>query len=554
MIGMGIPEINSIWLITLGKVIIHSFWIGFAMTLLVKMLFLLIREDLAEIKYWISTTALFSFSFIIVFLFIRIFRIDSSLIPAVNHPIGLNLQQNLSNSGYQGGKAGIPLLTYIIFSYLYFAGVLIFILKWMISVINLVYLRKSSSLLKGDAEALLVKMQRRVGINGTISLRLSDRIDSPAVIGFLKPSIIVPVGMLTHLPMNQVEAIFLHELSHLKRYDFVINLLQVFIETIFFYHPAVWFLSSTIRIEREKSCDDFVIRKHGNSLIYAKALMNLTEFKIPAAAIAPSANGGNRNLLFKRINRILNEKPMKTNMREKLITPLLIVISGIILFSVSSFSSGFNIRQTDGSELELKSADRSGLDENSESSIELRDAMQAVTVMDTVPELPSEALEDPEIEKKLEQLRIAEEAIAEIDWEEIRADMEFDIDMDSMKIEIKEALREIEEIDWEAIREDIRMDMSELEGIDLDDMMEDVRKSLDEIDLEAILDEARKSIEDIDMEKIREDIELSMKSIDFEEMHADIEKACEDIDFDQIKIDIEKEKEKIKKEIQELEK
>src|SRR5258706_667642 len=110
-----------------------------------------------------------------------------------------------------------------------------------------------------------------------------------AVIGWLRPAILTPVGMLAGLPVAQIEAILLHELAHIRRLDYLVNLAQGCVEAVMFYHPAVWWISSVIRAERENCCDDIVVDYTGDAREYAAALATL-EYRRSAAGSATGWN------------------------------------------------------------------------------------------------------------------------------------------------------------------------------------------------------------------------------------------------------------------------
>ena len=101
------------------------------------------------------------------------------------------------------------------------------------------------------------------------------RVDTPTVIGWLRPVVLLPVAALANLTPDQVQAILAHELAHVRRHDFVVNLLQTIAETLLFYHPAVWWLSHRIRVEREHCCDDIAVEVCGDPVGYAEALTTL---------------------------------------------------------------------------------------------------------------------------------------------------------------------------------------------------------------------------------------------------------------------------------------
>jgi GWxTD domain-containing protein len=151
-------------------------------------------------------------------------------------------------------------------------------------------------------QQMLERLAARVRIARAVTLWESCLADVPLVIGFVRPVILIPVGMLAGLPAAQVEALLLHELAHIRRHDYLVNLLQVFVEGLIFYHPAVWWMASVIRAEREHCCDDLVVATQGDAYLYASALAALENNRGGARQPALAANGGS---LVKRIRRLL---------------------------------------------------------------------------------------------------------------------------------------------------------------------------------------------------------------------------------------------------------
>jgi GWxTD domain-containing protein len=148
----------------------------------------------------------------------------------------------------------------------------------------------------------LDQLAQRVRISRQVMLLESCLADVPVVIGYLRPAILVPVGLLAGLPASQVEAILLHELAHIRRHDYLVNLLQMFVEGLLFYHPAVWWISAVIRAERENCCDDVVVATQGDAYAYASALAALEERRAVAGDAVLASTGGS---LVKRIRRLL---------------------------------------------------------------------------------------------------------------------------------------------------------------------------------------------------------------------------------------------------------
>ncbi len=142
---------------------------------------------------------------------------------------------------------------------------------------------------------------RRLRIARSVTLLSSTRIVVPAVIGCLKPVVIVPPGLLAGFPAPALEAILAHELAHIRRHDFVVNAAQCVAEVLLFYHPAVWLISKRIRIEREQCADDLAIAASGDRLTYINALVSLESARAESLALAVGAHGH----LLARIRRLI---------------------------------------------------------------------------------------------------------------------------------------------------------------------------------------------------------------------------------------------------------
>jgi TonB family protein len=151
-------------------------------------------------------------------------------------------------------------------------------------------------------------LRRRCGVAARVHLGVSDRVDSLVVLGWLKPLVLVPAGAFLALSPEALEALLVHELAHVRRRDFLANLAQTLAEALLFYHPAAWWLSRRIRLEREHCCDDAAVRACGDPVLYASALAGLEELRSPSNVIpdlAPAASGGK---LMSRIQRILRPR------------------------------------------------------------------------------------------------------------------------------------------------------------------------------------------------------------------------------------------------------
>jgi beta-lactamase regulating signal transducer with metallopeptidase domain len=150
-------------------------------------------------------------------------------------------------------------------------------------------------------EARFVVLAQRLRASRSVKLVVSAIAQTPAVVGWLKPVVIVPAGIFAGLTTVQIEALLAHELAHIVRYDYLVNLLQTAAETLLFYHPAVWWVSKTIREERENCCDDLAVEVCGDRFVYVQALTDLEQMR-QAPGMAMAANGGT---LLSRIERLL---------------------------------------------------------------------------------------------------------------------------------------------------------------------------------------------------------------------------------------------------------
>ncbi|GEM_PF-3074088 len=177
-------------------------------------------------------------------------------------------------------------------------------------------------------------LARRLGVVRPVRFLVSERIGVPSAWGVLRPLIVLPASLLAGLPSEQVESILLHELAHVRRHDYLVNLAQTVVETILFYHPAVWWVSAVVRREREHCCDDAVVVALGDPMPYARALLHLEERRQILPHPTLSAKEGN---LMNRIARILGAKP--TPIRLSPLAPILAALGVAVLVSGGAFQA-----------------------------------------------------------------------------------------------------------------------------------------------------------------------------------------------------------------------
>jgi beta-lactamase regulating signal transducer with metallopeptidase domain len=198
---------------------------------------------------------------------------------------------------------------------LWFIGVVFLSSRLLIS-----FVRVRTMASRGVREAgeewqrVAARLAEALGLRRAIRLLESAAVEVPSVLGSFRPVILLPASTLTGLTPEQIEMVLAHELAHIRRHDFAVNLLQAFVETLMFYHPAVWWMSSRVRVERENCCDDLAVSVCGNPIQYARALTRLEELRAGALPMVVAANGGS---LLDRIRRIAGGRPESTGLSSR---------------------------------------------------------------------------------------------------------------------------------------------------------------------------------------------------------------------------------------------
>ncbi len=185
----------------------------------------------------------------------------------------------------------------------------------------------------------LANLARQIGVSRSVRLLESALTRIPIVIGHFRPLILLPASALTGLTPGQLEAILIHELSHIRRYDYLVNLVQAFIETLLFYHPAVWWVSRRIRIERENCCDDLAVNVSGDRVTYARALVAMEELRQSSAHLALAADGGSLLCRIQRLVDIPASGQSRSTRSFAGVLVLVMVISIIIGLKLPAFGS-----------------------------------------------------------------------------------------------------------------------------------------------------------------------------------------------------------------------
>lgn len=300
----------------LGWSILHSLWQG---TLIYSIVYFFIIGQPKISAKWRHMVALFS-QYVVFLAFITTFGISLNTKNQFMSPetVVQNLSQNTAISmtdivaSYL--QSALPW-----FSALYLVGILIQIIVCCNSYARLNFIRKTG--VSGAPEAWvesLNDLKTKIGINSNIILQLSNKITVPLTLGHFKPIILFPFTLVNNLDITQVEAIILHELSHIKRCDYLLNLIKISIETLMFFNPFIWLLSRQIESERENACDDFVLGYTGSPIAYAQTLMSVELLRSDAPPQYAMAATNNKHYLLNRIKRITKMEQKYNRIRQDL--------------------------------------------------------------------------------------------------------------------------------------------------------------------------------------------------------------------------------------------
>ena len=299
----------------LGWTLLHAIWQGFALVLPTAVALHLLRDRSSVVRYRVGVAALFAQLLASALTFSWYYEPVGSVLTAVqplSEPAALPVRwQTLTQTLPWHQQTQQFLESHLSqFVLIYLLGVIVFGLRlaggWL-------YLQRLSQTALPPATArwtsLTEQLRALLNIRAVVRVRESAYIAVPMVVGVLKPILLLPLGLATHLSLREVEAVLAHELAHVKRYDYGVNLVQSLIEVLYFFHPALWWLSARVREEREHCCDDLAVQAcGGDGRMLAQALARVEELRLaevgtPALAMAFATR---RQQLLHRIRRVLH--------------------------------------------------------------------------------------------------------------------------------------------------------------------------------------------------------------------------------------------------------
>jgi beta-lactamase regulating signal transducer with metallopeptidase domain len=335
----------------LGLVLLHFLWQGLALMGLAWAAMAACRTAQARHAIAVATLALMLLAPAVTFLVVRP-RSSAAVWPLAGSSTAAHQVSRTAARWLAAGSAltsAIPTPrrmprsrpdVYLWLAEAWLAGVIFFSLRAAGGMLALARLRRREvQPLGADLLATCLDLQRRLGLAGVIRYCESRQLDAPAVIGWFRPVVLLPITALTGLSPQQLEAVIAHELAHIRRLDAFVNIFQATAETLLFYHPAVWWVSGRIRAERENCCDDAAVEVCGAPADYARALVLMEAWRT-APTMALAANQGS---LKARVTRLLGPRKVNPEIRGAGFAVTLLGVASMLLAGNSLLGFAHNV-------------------------------------------------------------------------------------------------------------------------------------------------------------------------------------------------------------------
>lgn len=282
----------------LSSALLHFIWQGIAMGFLLWIALFLLRRSSADVRYFVSCGALVLLALAPGVTALSLYepRAAASLSwKTLSDPMTGQTKDIAAPAA-----SALRLEEWILPAW--GAGVALFALRLMWCWGHTSALRRTGAPAEDAFVAMVSRAAERIGVKRRVRVLMSSLAEVPSVVGWIRPVLLLPVSVATGISAEQLEALIAHELAHVRRHDYLVNLAQAVMETVLFYHPVVWWVSSRIRYERELCCDDAAVAALGDRATYARALARLEEVRL----VRPSlAMGATRGPLYHRIERLL---------------------------------------------------------------------------------------------------------------------------------------------------------------------------------------------------------------------------------------------------------
>jgi bla regulator protein BlaR1 len=376
----------------------------------------------------------------------------------------------------------------------YVLGILLLGLRMIISFGNLRTIRKQVLPVSIALQERFSSLLKLIAIKKNVAIYFSGHINVPLMMGHLKPIVVLPVALINKLDWQQTEAILIHELAHIKRMDYLFNILQSVMEVFLFFNPIVWWFSGIIRKEREHCCDDITVQHTDQPVKYAEALLQLELSKKSLLPAMAAAGNNKRHSLLNRIKRIVEMKNTSKRSPQSIFATLTFLMFFAILFCYYTTVAQEPKKDEPKKQTEQTSSSTSDVTSNEE------------------PPVPPQPLEppvvspEPPVPPNINEIvcnatNAANVAMANINWDDINN-------------AISQAGVELGKVDWDDIGKD--MDDAQKDIDDAQKDMDDAQKDMDNIDMSEVnnaLNSAQQAMKEINWEDIGNSINAGFQSV-----------------------------------------
>jgi len=333
----------------LGWTLVHSLWQGAAAAVGFALLMIFMRKYRSQTRYYIGVMTIMLVLAMAVVTFVNIYNGGAAgAVTAGQNPGAAALITGSVEIEESGSiiaffkhyfNRHLPLLVTA-----WLLGILVLVLRFAGGFIynQRIKVHRTRPLSKNWQDRLEA-LCRGIGIQRPVRLVESALVKMPMTIGHLKPVILFPLGLVMGLPRDQVEALLAHELAHISRRDYLVNIMQNLVDIVFFYHPGVRWISAHVRAERENCCDDIAVSVSGDSLNFAKALTNIQVTGRGLNSIEPAvAASGKRYGLLTRVKRLLSPPAMGSQFTEGFIGASILAVCLLTLVVSANAAAAMN--------------------------------------------------------------------------------------------------------------------------------------------------------------------------------------------------------------------
>ncbi|MFW5761919.1 MAG: M56 family metallopeptidase [Cyclobacteriaceae bacterium] len=298
--------VNNTLFAAIAQTLMHSLWQGAIFLLLLLVLIYIFRNQ-PGLRYWLSLASLLLFALFNLITFLILWQPEKV---SITNDVFIGITHLNANFEFTEQSYSDQFISYLIYAWV--AGVLVFSLYRLI---GLIYLQRLNYLAPGigsksTMNRILDHWRKKLRIAREINLKTSKATQSPFTFGIFKPVIMLPVAMLDWISTDQLEAIIVHEMIHIKRYDYLFNFFISLVEIIYFFNPAVWILKKIIVREREYSCDFLTNSVLNQPLNYCKTLLQLQSHSMQSISVISFSHQKNI-LMFQHRTKTIPPFPRK---------------------------------------------------------------------------------------------------------------------------------------------------------------------------------------------------------------------------------------------------